>query len=168
MIRSASQYHQRTCYERGKLGGHYLDRRNQPVVFKDYPGVDPLPLPSDTKPVSGKVSSVPKEEPAQDTTRSMSIKDLSQILQLTYGLTAKTTHSGGEFYYRSAASAGALYPIEIYVATYGVKDLDDGLYHFAIHRHGLSPLRSHDISGYIARLISPAAEKIPTIIFIMY
>jgi len=72
---------------------------------------------------------------------AVDLETLSAVFQLTYSLTAKSRHAVGDFYYRSVASAGALYPAEIYVATGGIPQLRDGLYHFSIARHGLSLLR---------------------------
>ena len=77
------------------------------------------------------------------------LADLSRILLLTYTLTSQARHSNGMFYYRSAASAGALYPTEIYVAPEGMSDLTPGLYHFSIARHGLTRLRDGSLSGAV-------------------
>ncbi|MDB9822554.1 SagB/ThcOx family dehydrogenase [Deltaproteobacteria bacterium] len=163
MIKTASQYHVNTSYERGKIGGHYLDWQNQPDVFKKYQGVIPIPLPDEIPSFKKSLSSVLKETDIDSTCGKIDIKDLSLILRLTCSLTAKARHGAEDFYYRSAASAGALYPTEIYVATHEVSGLDDGLYHFDIRRHELFPLRIHDLSGHIARLLIPPVEKIPTL-----
>ena len=165
MIKTASQYHAQTSYDRHKMGGHDLDWQNRPVVFKEYPGIDPVQLPVDTPAVEGKLSSILKEPKADTLSRSLGIGDLSLILRLTHTLTAKAAYSGEEFFYRSAASAGALYPTEIYVATLGIDGLDNGLYHFGIHRHALTPLRIGDLSEYIAGLMIPSPEKAPVIAF---
>ena len=87
-------------------------------------------------------SSLLKKEHAQDKKAPTSdIEELSRILLLTYSITAKARHSGGDFYYRSTPSAGALYPVEIYLAGNGIRGLKDGLYHFSIAQHALSLLR---------------------------
>ncbi|MFC1867466.1 SagB/ThcOx family dehydrogenase [Thermodesulfobacteriota bacterium] len=165
MIKTASQYHQHTSYERGKIAGHYLDWRNQPDVYKEYPGITPVLLPENTPSLMGKLSSVLKDADTDDSVRTMGIKDLSLILLLTCSITAKARYSGEDIYYRSPASAGALYPTEIYVATQGVEGLDDELYHFEVHRHSLSPLRKADLSGYVAGLTIPHLKTAPTITF---
>jgi SagB-type dehydrogenase family enzyme len=89
---------------------------------------------------------------------AIDLTSLSLVLRLTYSLTAKTRHAGGDFYYRSVASAGALYPTEIYVATQGVTNLPDGIYHFSIARHGLSLMRK----GKLSLLIKKATEILDT------
>jgi SagB-type dehydrogenase family enzyme len=166
MIKTASQYHSHTSYERGKLGGHYLDWQNQPDVFKKYQGVTYIPLSNEIPSFKKNLWTVLKETDFESTCSKIDIKDLSLILRLTCTLTAEARHGAEKFYYRSAASAGALYPTEIYVASYGVGGLDDGLYHFDTLRHGLSPLRTHNLSDHMARLIIPPIEKIPTLTFL--
>jgi SagB-type dehydrogenase family enzyme len=166
MIKTAFQYHEQTSYERGKIGGHYLDWYNQPTVFKEYHDIAPVPLPEEIPSFKKSLSSVLKETDIDPTYRKIDINNLSLILRLTYTITAKTRQGRGEFYYRSAASAGALYPTEIYVATRGIKGIGDGLYHYAIHRHGLSPLRSGDFAECIRGLVFSSAGKLPTLTFI--
>ncbi|MFC1532196.1 SagB/ThcOx family dehydrogenase [Thermodesulfobacteriota bacterium] len=165
MIITASQYHKHTSYERDELGGHYLDWQNRPGLYKDYPGIEPIALPEKLSPIKKNLHSILKETDIDYIPRSINIEDLSLILRLTYSLTAKASHSGADFYYRSAASAGALYPTEIYAATHGIDGLDDGLYHYAIHRHGLSLIRNNDLSNYIAGLFIPPAKREPMITF---
>jgi SagB-type dehydrogenase family enzyme len=140
-IKTASQYHRFTEYARDKLTGHHLDWHNQPWVYKEYPGIEPILLPRNVQLPNERLSDLLKGSETDTTPRGIDIEELSLILRLTYSLTAKTRHSGGDFYYRSAASAGALYPTEMYLATRGVDGLGDGLYHFSISHHGLSLLR---------------------------
>lgn len=47
---------------------------------------------------------------------------------------------GATMSYRSAPSAGALYPVELYVATERVKDLPPGLYHYDVAHNQLEQL----------------------------
>ncbi len=58
--------------------------------------------------------------------QSVSLKELSQILWGSYGVTAREWG----YYLKTAPSAGALYPIEIYVASFNVDGLKKGIYHF--------------------------------------
>jgi SagB-type dehydrogenase family enzyme len=58
-------------------------------------------------------------------------RELSQLLWSAQGV---TDAAGG----RTAPSAGALYPLELYVAT------PDGFYHYEPERHRLSPLSDRD------------------------
>ena len=147
MITTATAYHQFTEYDRNRMSGHSLDWRNQPSVYKGYPGIEPTAFPLHT-PAPGKLlSRVLKDIGGLNLTRPIDIEELSLIFSLTYTLTAKTRHAEGDFYYRSAASAGALYPTEIYVATKEIHGLEDGLYHYSVAHHGLHQLRRGNFLG---------------------
>jgi SagB-type dehydrogenase family enzyme len=84
--------------------------------------------------------------------RSFSIKPLSKSA-LSYLLWTSTgvqrTQNGYEF--RTAPSAGALYPIETYVVANNIEGLDKGLYHYSIASHSLEELRLGDFSEKIAQ-----------------
>ncbi len=80
--------------------------------------------------------------------------------------TGKAVHGGGYHYSRSVASAGALYPVEIYVATHDVRELQDGLYHFSIANHALIPLRNEDVTGFVDDSFHETIEKRPSLIFL--
>ncbi|MCJ7829914.1 MAG: SagB/ThcOx family dehydrogenase [Desulfobacterales bacterium] len=152
MQTTAMGYHAATSYDRRSLGGHYLDWRNQPSPYKTYPGVAPLGLPE-----------VP-EVPAQSLWNLFALQDpgipppvfdrslLARVLALSFSLTAESRQGGQPFYYRSVASAGALYPNEVYLAADGIPDLDPGLFHFEIRRRELAPLRT----GHVGRLAAEA------------
>ncbi len=62
---------------------------------------------------------------------SLSLAHLSQILWAAQGQTSP----GG---YRTAPSAGALYPLEIYLVVGEVEDLASGVYKYHPHRHGIT------------------------------
>ena len=166
MIKTAFQYHEDTSYKRGKISGHYLDWQNQPDVFKEYQGINPILLPEEIPALKENLLSILKETDTDATFRKIYINDLALVLRLTSTLTAKARHAGGEFYYRSAASAGALYPTEIYAATSRINGLDDGLYHFEVHRHSLSPLRTGNPADHISGLTFHSAGKLPALTFI--
>ncbi|MFH1488499.1 MAG: SagB/ThcOx family dehydrogenase [Pseudomonadota bacterium] len=160
MIETSAQYHQKTSYDRFSMSGHTLDWENQPRVFKEYPGMETIPLPEDVPPPDLKLSSLLQGKRGETRERRFNLEDLSLILHLTHTLTARARVQGGDFYYRSAASTGALYPTEIYVAAEGLDGLGDGLYHFAIHRHGLCRLREGTVSGRTPEISETAGSEV--------
>jgi len=113
MITSPSEYHRFTSYDRQRMGGHFLDWSNQPGVYKDYSGLPSISLTHDIPlPDAGLFSLAGGEAPAEPPT-AISLEQLSQVFALAYSLSAKSRHGGGEFYYRSVPSAGALSPCEL-------------------------------------------------------
>ncbi len=62
---------------------------------------------------------------------SLSLSELGQMLWAAQGI----THPRG---LRTAPSAGALYPLELYVVAGNVSGLEAGVYHYQIHKHRLA------------------------------
>ena len=81
---------------------------------------------------------------------------LTALLYFSAGVTKKKTYpGGGEVLFRAAASTGALYQTELYVAAGDVDGLAPGLYHFCPGDFTLRQLRSGDVR---AALAAAAAE----------
>jgi len=148
------------------MAGHRLDWQNQPSVCKEYNGIDPIVLPDNIPSMSLDIFKILKKGDPGQGLPHMDLEQLSVILGLTYTFTARASQGDDFFYYRSAASAGALYPTEIYIVTGGVKGLDDGLYHFGIHGHCLTRLRTGDLSGFVAGHLIPPSGALPVITFL--
>jgi len=163
---SALEYHRQTSYQRHKMTAHFMDWANQPNPYKGYPGVEPILLPQDNSFPNDLLSHVLKKESEGQFPAWIRQEQLARIFQLTYSLTAKTRQPEGSFYYRSVASAGALYPTEIYLAVQGIKSLDNGLYHFSIAQQGLNSLRKGDFLTVRAK-VDPNEGEPPGLLFFL-
>jgi len=84
------------------------------------------------------------------------IKELSQLLWAAQGITRRFGDStisrknqklGG---FRTAPSAGALYPLELYVAVRSITDVEQGLYKYNPFNHTLQKVLSGDKSNELA------------------
>lgn len=115
--------------------------------------------------LSGKTSveeALSKRRSARDYTKNfLHIKDISQLLWSAQGITNKR----GD---RTAPSAGALYPLEIYVAVGDVKVLKSGLYHYDPEKHSLKLQAEGDLRAKLAgvSLHQNSIEKAPAVIII--
>jgi SagB-type dehydrogenase family enzyme len=75
--------------------------------------------------------------------RPMPAQALSQILASAYGISRTgRLDGGGSVYFRTAPSAGGLFPLEIYALAREVEGVSDGLYHYNVRRHDLEPLKA--------------------------
>ena len=74
----------------------------------------------------------------------LSLKEVSQILWSAQGITS----SGGG---RTAPSAGALYPLEVYLVARKVAGIEPGIYHYLPREHKLSKVLEGDISAELAQ-----------------
>ena len=140
MIDGGHQFQWLTAYNRQLMEGHRLDWPGQPSFFKDYSPCTsyPLPLPETLPEMS--LFTLSEKTPS----RSPLIwnrHSLASLLLLTSAPTARSTFAEGEIWYRSNASAGALYPLEFYLSFPGADDLPAGLYHYDLLKPALGLLK---------------------------
>lgn len=67
--------------------------------------------------------------------------NLTEVSQLLWAAQGKTIEWGG----RTAPSAGALYPLEVYLSAGNVEDLAPGVYRYDPERHTLTLVRAGDV-----------------------
>jgi SagB-type dehydrogenase family enzyme len=79
----------------------------------------------------------------------MPLSELSDLLFAAHGVVeiAKMETSGGEYLRRSVPSAGALYPLELYLLLHHIDGLEDGLYHYHSISHTLEQIWTRDWSS---------------------
>lgn len=80
----------------------------------------------------------------------MSLNELSTLLNLSAGISSTKPHNSSakdwNYTRRYYPSAGARYPIEIYVMSLDVNGLENGLYHYNVKFHYLEMLDSSNLS----------------------
>lgn len=101
-------YHLQTMhsYLSVRDGSHFMDWEHQPSAFKVYPDTYPRIL-------------LEKSNP------------LHRFLILIGGLSAKKSYPGVTYALRTNPSAGALYPVEVYVQIKNVEGFQNGIYHLS-------------------------------------
>ena len=92
----------------------------------------------------------------------LTLFELSQVLWAAQGI----THPGG---YRASPSAGALYPLEVYIAVGNVESLGAGIYKYKPHGHELLRMSEGDnraaLSG--AALGQGCVKNAPAVVIIV-
>jgi SagB-type dehydrogenase family enzyme len=78
--------------------------------------------------------------------KPLTVAELSFLLWASTGIRAKKEG----YAFRTAPSAGALYPIETYLAVNNVEDLPNGLYHYSIKFNGLEELKVGELGEKLA------------------
>jgi SagB-type dehydrogenase family enzyme len=142
-IQTAEAYHRATSYERNRLTPHRMDWPNQPRVVKDYPTLPRVALDRRVELPEIDFFSLGDQHPGEKS-RSSSPIDLQQLrilLRLAHDITAVAMHAKTPFYYRSVASAGALYPFELYLNARHIRGVAPGIYHYDPLKFGLTTLR---------------------------
>lgn len=73
----------------------------------------------------------------------LSLEQVSQLLWAAQGVNQ---------YRRTAPSAGATYPLEVYLVVGEVEGLEAGIYHYSFSKHGLTKLKSGDFRVRLAQV----------------
>ena len=142
-----NSFQQETKYQRGHLPGGYLDWASKPETYKRYPSAPKVQL------------ELPKEEGGAPLWEVLGLRrsvrnfknepltkaELSQLLWAAQGI----THP--EYGFRTAPSAGALYPVETYLVVNSIEQIEPGVYHYAVDRYELEQLRAGDFRLQVAQ-----------------
>jgi len=145
---AGDRFQQQTVYERGRMAEGQLDWANEPPAFKDYPHAPRIALaPAQTAEGPPFWALLQRRRSEREFARDrLAAADLSQLLWAAQGVTAMRL---GRMF-RTAPSAGALYPVETYVVAHAIEDLPPGLYHYDPREHALEQLRQADLRYELA------------------
>lgn len=80
---------------------------------------------------------------------SITVEQLSILLHFSYGITCTISNPSlpeEHLSMRAAPSAGALYPLEIYLVAWNITGLESGLYHYCVVTHSLEQLKAGDFA----------------------
>jgi SagB-type dehydrogenase family enzyme len=166
----ARRYHERTKHslESVRASAHYLDWGNRPQPFKEYDGIEPLPLSDElTRPQRAALDAI--ADGAGPTPAPLALPDLARLVRWGAGVVRTQRLAGGETYhFRTYSSAGALYPIELYVvACADLRGLPAGLYHFHPLELALRPLRAGDARGALSAATGEAHLAEAAAVFVL-
>ena len=148
-IQAARAYHEAT-----KLS--YINLANKPPQYKSYGALPIVSLPKGLSPPEMPALQAVAGGPSGG--GSLDLDALARLLFFSAGLTQKIVLPvAGEIHYRAAASAGALFPVELYLACQDIPGLAAGLYHFAPAEFSLRRLREGD---YRSQLLDASANHL--------
>jgi SagB-type dehydrogenase family enzyme len=162
-------YHEATKHSPASVRAraHSLDWDNRPFSFKVYTDLERMSLPEDIPSLDVPaleaigVTSVLDPAPGPD------LAALARLLVLGAGVHHTKTFREGEVpHFRNYASAGALYPVEVYVGCADLPGLPAGVYHFDPQGPTLTRLRGGDHRGHLVRAAAgePAVARAPAVL----
>lgn len=142
--RIGDRFQEETKYYRNQLPTLTLNWSAKPEVYKEYPDSKKIELPPFDSVKTMSLDEILKKRKSirQFTKDPLSMNHLSYLLWASTGIQRK--ERGYEF--RTAPSAGALYPVETYVVCNNVESLEKGVYHYSIKSHVLELIKKGDFS----------------------
>ena len=148
----AYQYLRQTKYDRTSIFRRDdLAPVPRPPLYKNYPDTPKVPLPRPGFEQTQSLWSILEQRRSRRryTSESISIETLARLVWATQGITL----SAPDYQFRTAPSAGALYPVETYLSIHDVSDVRQGIYHFNVLEFALEQVSQ----GNFAERLSHAA-----------
>lgn len=134
------QYHRWSMPGGSGLAGLRLDWGPRPPAARAYPQSPRLFLPVPSPPSTDLWQTMAARRSRREyLSGPLPLEALSALLYAAQGVTEP------RWGFRAAPSAGALYPIETYIAVHNVAGLEPGLYHYAVADHALEELQKGDL-----------------------
>ncbi len=145
-LEAAWSYHDGTKHSWQSIhaDSHFLDFPNQPLPFKIYEELEPLPLLRDFSNTEAPALSAIAGQADGAGDAGLDLGTLASVLYHSAGITKKGVYPGGEILFRAAACTGALYHVEVYLVCGPLPGLEPGVYHFGAHDFALRRLRQGD------------------------
>ncbi len=143
-------------YEKTKLDQAYPDDTNEPpiththVFHKSYPRLPSIELPR-VEPLSEFEALLQMRESCRNfSPESLRLADLSYILS-----SCRIVDNSRDPERRTYPSAGARFPIEIYLVSFNIAGLTSGAYHYNMQNQSLELLWDKDLHEYEKEIVSP-------------
>ena len=145
----------------------YINLANKPPLYKIYPGLRAIPLPdvaASPGPAMPTLAAI-RGGAAPDATGPVTLETLAGLLYHAAAVIRRRNLRDGEVHYRAAASAGALYPTEVYLVCGDLDGLRAGVYHFNPRDFTLARLRNGDLRRWLAAAAVDHAAYPVTLVF---
>ena len=146
----AYQYLKETKYDRESiLRRDDLGPIPRPPVYKNYPEAARIPLPKPPFEETESLWSILNQRRSRRryTPDPISMTTLATLLWAAQGITL----SARDYQFRTAPSAGALYPVETYLSIHNVSDLKQGIYHFNVLDFALEEIGQGNFGEHLTR-----------------
>ena len=152
----------------------YINLDNKPPLYKTWPGLRAIPMPdaaADGGPELPTLAAIRGGGPAAAADANaapnapLTLEKLSSILYYSAAVIRRRQLRDGAVHYRAAASAGALYPTEIYVVCGDMDGLRAGVYHYNPLDSTLTRLRNGDLRRWVGAAAGDHAAYPATLIF---
>lgn len=137
-----------TNLKREELAKGHRSEITRSEPFKTYPGHELIPLPTSWDDGAKALWQCLQERRSRRGFGPAGVKlaTIARLLWACQGITGQA----GRFFFRTAPSGGALYPIETYLAVNRSEEIPPGLYHFKVGEFALERIQSGNLGPALA------------------
>jgi len=130
-----NRFQQETKYIRGSMDQRKLSTEAQPEQYRQYPEADTVHLPSfrDLEDKGFSTLLTLRRSVRRFLPEPLTGEELSFLAYACAGIREERNN----FLFRTVPSAGALYPVESYIAVHAVMNIPMGIYHYNVKAHCL-------------------------------
>ena len=145
----------------------YINLDNKPPLYKVYPELRAIGLPNVAEQPGPQMPTLAaiRGDGSGDSAGPLTLEKLTGLLYHSAAVIRRRQLSDGQVHYRAAASAGALYPTEIYVVCGDLEGLRAGVYHFNPRDCTLTRLRNGDLRRWVASAAGDHSAHPATLVF---
>ncbi len=143
----------------------YINLANKPPLYKTYPGLRGIALPAVSGPAGPAMPTLAAIRGDGAADNPLTSESLASLLYHSAAVIKRARLRDGEVHYRAAASAGALYPTEVYIVCGNLDGLRAGVYHFNPLDFTLARLRNGDLRRWVAAAAGDHAAYPATLVF---
>lgn len=166
-------------HENSKTGRWSLPPSNEAIVRHmqsmheslPYHGYSEIPLPSSHPPLPPQSlhdAITQRASPKEMRAVPLTLPQVKTLLHYAYGVSRPDSPSAIGRSFRMVPSAGALYPLELYLHTAHCADIEAGLYHYNPLRNSLRLLRTGNQTEHIANaLVQPEVAQTASVIVLI-
>jgi SagB-type dehydrogenase family enzyme len=145
---SGQEFHDKTSLSLTRILQHIMPKKAPPPVPKEYPGARRIMLPLKKAPQTPIENVLTRRRSVRDYTgEPLSLQEVERLCWAASGISLRR----GGILFRTAPSAGALYPLELYLVANRVESLPKGIYHYNPPGGVLEEVRLGDFARRLAR-----------------
>ncbi len=142
------KFQRETKYARDEATSAPRGQVKRPRLIKDYPDAPQIQLPTPDEGLKATLGEalVQRRSVRRFSDEALTRRELSNLLWAAQGVTGRSR----DVMFRTAPSAGALYPIETYVSVQRLAQISNGLYHYVVGDHALERLTDKGLGAQLA------------------
>lgn len=148
-----------TFHEATKISSYPKEKKEEyyprswiKINYKTYPRLKRIKLPPPLKLKANLERIILSRRSRREFSRKcLTPKELSSLLLLSGGITYQE-NGDWDRSLRAYPSAGARYPLELYLAVNRIESVENGLYHYNVKEHSLELLRKGDFDKRVAKV----------------